>query len=343
MSDESPLPPGQQWVAPGKWPVIGERAPRQDDAPWMVSVTGLVERARDFSLNDLRSLPYNQLQLDIHCVTRWSKPGAQFGGVFLADVLKLAGVAPSARYVSFVARSDRSHSTSLLLADALELGVLIALDHDDQPLASEHGGPVRVVTPGRYFYKSLKWLERIELLAEDRLGYWEQVAGYHNQADPWRQERYLAANLDKRQVERLLALRDFSGQDLRSVDARGHDLTGLMARGALLRDADFGGCWLTGACFDGANLSNAHFAGADVRSASFRQADVEGADFSGADLRGADLSGAAMTGVTFFTAEGSGSAAARIDATTRIEPSAIADLTPPQANFVTHSLKTPDA
>jgi DMSO/TMAO reductase YedYZ molybdopterin-dependent catalytic subunit len=141
-------------------------------------------------------------------------------------------VAPSAQFVSFVARSIRSHSTSLKMDDALRAGALVAFAADGAPLTEEHGGPVRVVMPGRYFYKSLKWLERIELLAEDRFGFWESTAGYHNGADPWRQERYVASGITKTQARAILGTRNIAGRDLRGLAAAGLDLSGFRATGA---------------------------------------------------------------------------------------------------------------
>jgi hypothetical protein len=217
----------------------------------------------------------------------------------------------------------------------LQLDALVALAFAGAPLEQIHGGPVRVVVPGRYFYKSLKWLERIDLLAEDQLGYWEREAGYHNAADPWRQQRYMAPQLDRREVQRLLDARDFSGHDLRSLSAAGRDLSVLIARRALLRDADFRSANLQGANFEGANLSNAHFSGADLHGASFANADVEGADFSAADLRGTDFRGAQLTAATFLA---EGNRAARIDSTTLIDRRALEDLTPQQAAFVRQAL-----
>jgi hypothetical protein len=217
-----------------------------------------------------------------------------------------------------------------VLEDALQSGALIALACEDKSLETVHGGPVRMVVPERYFYKSLKWLKRIELLEEDRLGYWEREAGYHNTADPWRQQRYMAPQLDRLEVQKLLKARDFSGRDLRSLRAAGLDLAGLNARGALLRDADFRHAHLQRACFDGANLSNAHFADADLRGATFVAADVEGADFSGADLRGVDFSGAAFTGATFITGVNQ---AAKIDSSTRVDARSLDDLTPEHASL----------
>lgn len=328
-----PLPPGQQLAAPGKWPLVGERAPLPLPDKWDVAVDGCVARPGAWTLEQMRRLPQVERTVDIHCVTRWSMLGARFRGVLLADLLAECKPTRDANYVSFVAHTERSHSTSLPLKEAIDLGVLLAWEYSGQPLPVEHGGPLRVVTPGRYFYKSVKWLRRIELLAEDRLGYWEMEAGYHNRADPWREERYLAPTLDRREAARLIASRDFSHRDLRSIDAADRDLEGLDARGALLRDADFRRSRLARARFDGANLSNAHFQEADLRGAIFREADLEGADFSGADLRGADMRGASLFGASFLAELGL-PLAAQFDGQTRFSPEAIEQLTPIQREFV---------
>jgi hypothetical protein len=257
--------------------------------------------------------------------------------VLLADVLQAAQIAPEARFVSFVARSERAHSASLPLDDALRLETLLALEVEGMPLPTEHGGPVRTIVPGRYFYKSLKWLERIELLSEDRLGHWEATAGYHNTADPWLEQRYIAPSLTKQQAQALIAARDFSGRDLRGIVAAGHDLSNLVARQALLRDADFRRCDLRRACFDQANLTNAHFDSADLRGAMFRGADLEGTNFAGADLCGADLTGASLFGASFVLERdgqaiaGSG---ARFDVATLVDTGQIEALTPIQQMFV---------
>lgn len=333
------LPPNQQLAAPGKWPLVGEREadPARRGAPWVVGVEGLVKKPTTWSLDELRAFAQVEQTVDIHCVTRWSRPGARFAGVPLRALLDVCQPLPEARYLSFVARSARGHSTSLSLADALELGVLVALRFEGQPLAPEHGGPVRTVVPGRYFYKSLKWLERVELLADDRLGFWEQEAGYHNQADPWREQRYIVPELDANEARRLLQKRDFSGRNLLGLRAEGRALAGLDARGAQLRNAHFEGTTLKRARFDGANLSNAHFTGANLKGASLAGADCEGADFCDADLRGADLSGASLFGASFVA--GDGSRGARLDAATTISPEALEQLTPSQRAYVAACLQ----
>jgi hypothetical protein len=302
--------------------------------PWTVEIAGLVSQPIRWSLEDLRQLPTVEANIEIHCVTRWSKLDVRFGGVPLKVLLDLAGCRAEARFVSFIACSPREHSTSLVLNEAIELGALVALTADGQPLTSEHGGPVRLVVPGRYFYKSLKWLKRIELLADDRLGYWEAVAGYHNHADPWKEERFIASSVTRQQAAELLATRLFTG-DLRGIDARGRDLSGLQAAGALLRDADFREAKLEGADFRGANLSLSKFRDADLRQASFRDADVEGVDFCGANLSGVDFRGATLFGSTFVD-EGAGMAAI-LDATTQFESAKLEELAPAQVEFIRRS------
>ena len=330
MNPPSRLPPGQHLAAPHKWPLVGEKTPDFMPEIWTVKVTGCVENPTIWTAQQLTDFPTIERTIDIHCVTRWSKLGMTFRGVLLQDVLQQASPQAEAHFVSFSAHSGRQHSTSLHLADALELGVLLAFSCNGQPLSVEHGGPVRIVTPGRYFYKSLKWLARIELLAEDRLGYWEAEAGYHNQADPWQEQRFLASNLNKQEMARLISLRDFSGLELRSIACAHRDLSGLRAAHALLRNADFRRCLLPDSDFQQANLSNAHFQQADLRRANLSQADLEGADFHQADLRGADLRGSSLFGATFCNSnEG-----ALLDLTTQIDPSALADLAPEQADFL---------
>ncbi|QDV44888.1 Serine/threonine-protein kinase B [Stieleria neptunia] len=331
-----PLPPHQQLVGRDRWPVVGERAPRHSDLPWTITVGGQVWTERRVDLHQLATMPQTTRRIDVHCVTRWSKLQMEFEGVRFAELVAAPNGQPlwnpQARFVSFVARSERSHSTSLPLQELLTLDPLIALKADGESLSSEHGGPVRMVVPGKYFYKSVKWLQRIEFLSDDRLGYWESEAGYHNGADPWKEQRYIAASLGKQDAARLIRQRDFSGRDLLSLEARGLDLEKLHASNSLLRNADLRETNLRRADFRGANLSNAHLQSADLRDANLRGADLEGADFSAADLRGADLRDASLFGVSFgvVNADGGLSQAALIDATTKITTTSFDALTPQQ-------------
>lgn len=326
------LPPGQQLVAAGKWPLMGERAPAAGSAPWRVSIDGLVARPLELSLEQLRISPLSEQVVDIHCVTRWSKPGVRFRGVPLAELLADAQPTSEAKFVSFVARSDRRHSTSLLLSEANALGSLVALEAEGKPLDTAHGGPVRLVVPGRYFYKSLKWLERIELLPQDRLGFWESTAGYHNHADFRQEERYLVSEISAADARAILEQRDIRGRDLLGLRAAGLDLGTLRADGALLRNADFRGCNLAGARFDGANLTNAHFENARLQGASFRDADLEGANFAGADLSSACLLAASLIATSFVNEDSS--AGATFDASTEFLAAGLIDLTPLQQAYL---------
>jgi DMSO/TMAO reductase YedYZ molybdopterin-dependent catalytic subunit len=340
------LPPGQQLAAPGKWPLVGERAPRDPEQPWRLRIAGLVDPPREWTLEALRDRSLTEKRVDIHCVTRWSRLQMHFRGIPLRELLDEVGPLPAgAAYLSLVARSERNHSTSLRLDEALRLQTLIALEHDDRPIELEHGGPIRVVVPGKYFYKSLKWLERIDVLSQDRLGYWEAECGYHNGADPWLEQRYIASSISRQRLRELLAGRDLSGQNLLSLQLHSHKLDGLRCVDAVLRNADFRDCGLRGADFSRSNLTNARFTSADLREANFSNADLEGCDFSGADLRGADLSGTSLFGASFTSDEttesgdqSAGQRSAVFDARTVIDRQALEQLVPRQAQFLTQAL-----
>lgn len=293
------LPPNQALTARGKWPVVGERQPAQRDEAWTLSITGLVEKPHQWTLQELHAMEQIERQIDIHCVTRWSKPNATFHGIPLLSLLTPCKPLPQARYVSFIARSEHKHSTSLPLASLAQLDPLVAFSFDHKPLTTEHGGPIRTIVPNKYFYKSLKWLETILLLEEDQPGTWEREAGYHNNADPWREQRYIASNLSRKQSAALLQQRNLSHQELLSLEAKHLDLQKLNATHALLRNANFSHANLQYADFSHANLSNANFQHANLQHADFSHADVEGASFCGANLKGANLQHASIFGASF--------------------------------------------
>ncbi len=328
------LPPGQQLVAAGKWPIIGEREPASINPQWALKISGRVEQPITFSLEQLQALPQKRQIIDIHCVTRWSKLGVEFEGVPVADLLDIVRTGSDAKFVSFISHSARKHSTSLPLDDVVRHQTLIALKADGQPISLDHGGPIRNIVPGKYFYKSVKWLNEMELLEQDRLGYWEAESGYHNGADPWREQRYIASSIDRREAAKLIESRNFSDQDLLSIAANNRDLRGLDARRAKLRNADFSRADLREANFSNANLSNANLQCADVRGANFSGADLEGANFSGADLRGANLLGTSLIGGTFFDPALGVQGEAQWDAQTRISQTEISVLFPLQLDFV---------
>lgn len=336
------LPPGQQLVAAGKWPIIGERQPANSDQPWSLEISGRVNQSLSFSVDQLLELPQSTRVIDIHCVTRWSMLAVPVKGILLADLLSKAGVASDAGFISFESRSNRNHSTSLPLNVATELGTMIALEINGAAIESEHGGPIRNIVPGRYFYKSVKWLTTIELLIEDKLGYWESETGYHNNADPWKQERYMVPNLDRREVIGLLESKDFSGRDLRSINASDRIIDGLNARNAMLRDANFKKASLAAADFSGANLSNSHFSNANLHGAKFIGADLEGADLSGADLSKADLTGCSLIGSSFCELDENGVVCngAKFDSHTILPLEHLTPLTPLQFRYVESQLRS---
>ncbi len=180
------LPPGQYLTK--KWPVLTyERTPRQLPPDWKLKITGLVEHPFELTWAEFLDLPRITITTDIHCVTTWSRYDNTWEGVSIQEILRRAKPLPNARYV--MVHSWTGYTTNLPLADLDDDDVLIALKHDGQDIEMEHGGPVRLVVPKLYFYKSAKWLDGFEFMEHDRPGFWEQ-RGYHNHADPLKEERY---------------------------------------------------------------------------------------------------------------------------------------------------------
>ena len=180
------LPPGQRLTE--GWPVLHYGSiPRIDLSTWEFGIVGLVEREVTLNWEQFMALPQVRTRDDIHCVTTWSKYDNDFEGVRFRDVLALAAPLPEARHVLF--HSYGGYTTNVPLAELMDDNVLLAHSHNGQPLAPEHGGPLRGVVPLLYFWKSAKWVRGIELLAEDRPGFWEMY-GYHMHGDPWTEERY---------------------------------------------------------------------------------------------------------------------------------------------------------
>jgi DMSO/TMAO reductase YedYZ molybdopterin-dependent catalytic subunit len=180
------LPPGQ--ILTRKWPVLHySHVPRIDTAAWRFTISGAVEHPRELSWNDFAALPRAEVLCDIHCVTSWSRFDNRFSGVPVRAVLELAGPLPTARYV--MVHADPDYTTNLPLADLDRPENLLATHHDGEPLVPEHGGPIRLLVPHLYFWKSAKWVTGFEFLEEDWPGFWEEN-GYHMRADPWTEERY---------------------------------------------------------------------------------------------------------------------------------------------------------
>jgi DMSO/TMAO reductase YedYZ molybdopterin-dependent catalytic subunit len=180
------LPPGQ--ILTTKWPVLHYgHVPRVDQDTWALRVWGEVEHDLRLDWAAFTALPRRDVTCDIHCVTTWSRFDNTFSGVPVQEVLRLAGVRPTVTHVLVHAAPD--YTTNLPLADLDRADNLLATHHDGQPLSAEHGGPVRLVVPHLYFWKSAKWVTGLELMEGDWPGFWEQN-GYHMRGDPWAEERY---------------------------------------------------------------------------------------------------------------------------------------------------------
>ena len=161
--------------------------PPFDLATWDLKVFGAVERDLDLSWDELQALPQKDVVTDIHCVTRWSKLDTAWRGVPVSALLAEAGLRDDATHL--MAYCDGGYSTNLPLPVALDDDVLLAHTYDGKPLEPEHGAPLRLLVPKRYFWKSAKFLRRIEVMTADRMGFWE-LNGYHNDADPWQEHRH---------------------------------------------------------------------------------------------------------------------------------------------------------
>jgi DMSO/TMAO reductase YedYZ molybdopterin-dependent catalytic subunit len=180
------LPPNQ--IVTRKWPVLHYgTVPTFDPATWRFRITGEVERPLELTWADLQALPRQETLCDIHCVTRWSRYDNLFAGVPVRALLERAGVRNSARYA--LVQGEHGFTTNLPLEDLDRPENLLAFSHNGEALTPEHGGPVRLLVPHLYFWKSAKWVRGFELLEEDYPGFWEQN-GYHMRGDPWREERY---------------------------------------------------------------------------------------------------------------------------------------------------------
>ncbi len=184
--DPARLPPGQYLTE--KWPVLhAGDVPDTDLATWDFRVWGEVDNPVTLTWEELDALPKTENVQDIHCVTRWSRFDARFRGVHWRELAALARPKPTARFV--VAHAEQGFTANVPLSFLEDERALLATEADGEPLTPEHGWPLRLVIPGKYFWKSAKWLRGLELTSVDRPGFWERY-GYHNDADPWREERY---------------------------------------------------------------------------------------------------------------------------------------------------------
>jgi DMSO/TMAO reductase YedYZ molybdopterin-dependent catalytic subunit len=184
--DPARLPPGQYLTE--KWPVLhAGTVPKTDLATWDFRVFGEVEHELALSYDELRALPTTELTLDIHCVTRWSRFDTSFKGVHWRELAKLVQPKPSAHFV--LAHGEQGFTSNVPLEALAADDALIAWEADGEPLAPDHGWPLRLVIGSKYFWKSAKWLRGLELLTADQPGFWERY-GYHNDADYRKEERY---------------------------------------------------------------------------------------------------------------------------------------------------------
>jgi DMSO/TMAO reductase YedYZ molybdopterin-dependent catalytic subunit len=184
--DPARLPPGQYLT--DKWPVLhAGDVPEVSLDTWTLEVSGEVEERLSLTYEQLRELPATDVTTDIHCVTRWSRFDAEFRGVHWSELAKLCRPKPSARFA--IGHAEQGFTANVPLAAIEDENALVVYEADGEPLTLEHGWPVRLFVPSKYFWKSAKWLRGIELSASDKPGFWERY-GYHNEADYWQEQRY---------------------------------------------------------------------------------------------------------------------------------------------------------
>ncbi|MBO6542436.1 MAG: sulfite oxidase-like oxidoreductase [Alphaproteobacteria bacterium] len=180
------LPPGQHRV--DKWPVLDLGVqPDVPKAQWRLTVDGAVENPVQWDWETFMAQPQESFVSDIHCVTTWSRYDNRWEGVAASHVLDLVKPLPSAKHLIFHAYDG--YTTNVKLDVFREANVLLAHSWEGAPLSREHGAPVRVIIPRWYFWKSAKWIQRIEVSEVDKPGFWE-VRGYNNEGDPWNEDRY---------------------------------------------------------------------------------------------------------------------------------------------------------
>jgi DMSO/TMAO reductase YedYZ molybdopterin-dependent catalytic subunit len=184
--DPARLPPGQYLTE--KWPVLhAGSVPHTDLATWDFRVWGEVDEPLVLTWEELNELPTTEVTQDIHCVTRWSRFDTTFRGVPWSAIRERVGQRPSARFA--IAHAEQDFTANVPVSFLEAEGAMLATHADGEPLTQEHGWPLRLVIPGKYFWKSAKWLRGIELSATDKPGFWERY-GYHNDADPFKEQRY---------------------------------------------------------------------------------------------------------------------------------------------------------
>jgi DMSO/TMAO reductase YedYZ molybdopterin-dependent catalytic subunit len=193
------VPPGQTLTA--KWPVLTYGlTPRFDPTRWTFRCLGQVEREVVWTWEEFSRLPRVTITSDVHCVTRWSRLDNRWEGVPIREIMSHVRLRPEANYV--LIHADPDYTTNLAVADLVDDDVLLAFRHDGHDLEPEHGGPLRLVVPKFYFWKSAKWVRAFEFVDVNPPGFWEQN-GYHMHADPWQEERY--ADQETRAMQQMRA------------------------------------------------------------------------------------------------------------------------------------------
>ena len=180
------VPPGQH--VEHDWPVLtAGPTPHVSAEDWRLRIDGLVDQPGEWSLDDLKAMEPATFKGDIHCVTTWTNLDVTFGGVTVQALLDLVGVQASASHV--LATSYGGYTTNLPIEDVQASRAYVVWEHGGEPLSREHGGPVRLLVPHLYFWKSAKWVAELTVLDHDERGFWE-VNGYHDRGDPWREQRF---------------------------------------------------------------------------------------------------------------------------------------------------------
>lgn len=188
MSDnnDNRVPPGQRLTR--KWPVLHVgHPPSFDPQAWDFKTFGLVETPMTWSWEAFNELPMCEVVADMHCVTTWSKLDMRWRGVPISAILE--ATAPTAQASHVIAHCDGGYTTNMPFEVLNDDDVMLAVACNGETLSEDHGFPMRLVVPKRYAWKSAKWLRGLEFSAQDKPGFWE-VRGYHNQADPWKEERF---------------------------------------------------------------------------------------------------------------------------------------------------------
>lgn len=307
---QSQIPPGQ--TVTRKFPVTGEKKASKvlTKENYRLILESLGGDFSSLTYKDIVSLPSETQTFDIHCVTSWSRLHTTFTGIRLGKFLESQNIKKNIieelPYVQFEAYSERLHDTSLPLDFAWD-GSWLVYEIDNLPLTPQHGFPIRIITPSRYFYKSLKWLKKIRLIKNDRLGFWERNSSYHNDGNPWMEQRFDQSVVESaeeiKQFKNLDSFESFQPPNKPKVflkcrfdnwEPKSKDLRFLQ-----LKSCYFTGAKLSGIDFSDTNLTLSKFNHADISNACFNNSDLEGADFSKATLKNTTFNNNSMSATTF--------------------------------------------